>query len=77
MSTLLERVDIDRISAEARQVQIGRTLLTLMAAVLYVVGWITAKVLIGIWIVAAWTFTAVRLGWQDAWSAHRRRPQAA
>lgn len=86
MASLLDRVDIDRISKEAREIRIGRTLLTLIAALLYVVGWTAAKVVI-VMLVAlrvlavalAWTFAATRLGWQDAWasSARRRQPRPA
>lgn len=59
-------LDIGRISEEARQVQFSRGLLTIIAAVLYAVGWITRKVFVALWLVAAWSWTALRLGWQEA-----------
>lgn len=72
MQQLAERFDVDRISAEARQVELGRSLLTILAAVLYALGWLLAKVVIVLWLIVAWTFTAIRLGWRDAWATHAR-----
>ncbi len=59
-------LDIGRISEEAQRVNFTRGLLTLIAAVLYAAGWITRKVFVARWLVAAWSWTAVRLGWQEA-----------
>jgi hypothetical protein len=62
MATVLERVPVDRISAEARQVQLGRTLLTLLAGFFYVLGWLAGKAIGGL----AWCAAAVKVGWQEA-----------
>lgn len=64
--TLLERVPVERISAEARQVDVGHTVLTLLAAVLYGIGWLAGKVLGTIWLAIAWSATAVKVGWTEA-----------
>lgn len=55
-----------RITTEARDVRFGRTALTLIAAVLFAVGWIAGKVLGGIWLALAWSATAVKVGWVEA-----------
>lgn len=65
-TTLIDRVPVDRITAEARNIHAGRALLTLVAAVLFAVGWITAKVFIVTWAAIAWGAAAVKIGWQDA-----------
>lgn len=67
--TRLDR--LDRINAEARDVEIGRAVLTAVAAVLFAIGWLAAKVVGVVWLSIAWSATAVRLGWSEA-----RAPQA-
>jgi hypothetical protein len=57
---------LDRITAEARDVEIGRAILTLIAAVLFAIGWVAAKVVGVVWLSLAWSATAVRLGWSEA-----------
>ncbi len=59
-------LDIGRISDEARQIQFSRGLLTLIAAVLYAIGWTARKVFVVLWLVFAWSWAAVRLGWREA-----------
>lgn len=66
MDTLFDRSRVDRITTEAREVEIGRTLLTLIAGLLFAVGWIAAKTVGVIWLALAWSATAVRLGWSEA-----------
>lgn len=63
---LLERVPLDRITTEAKQVRPGRTFLLAVAGLLYAVGWVTAKAFGLMWLAAAWTGTAVKVGWSDA-----------
>lgn len=66
MTAVLDRVPVQRISDEAREVRFGRTVLTVIAALFYAVGWLVAK----LWLALAWCATAVKVGWQEA-----RRPQ--
>lgn len=68
----LEQVPLQRITAEARQVHFGRTVLTIMAGLLFGLGWLVAKTLGGIWLALAWSVTAVRLGWAEARSSTAR-----
>lgn len=65
-TTISERVPVARITAEARNVQFAHTALTLVAAVLYGIGWAAGKVLGAVWLVLAWSATAVKVGWQEA-----------
>lgn len=66
MFDALDRIPVDRITSEARQVSFGRTLLTIVAAVLFGIGWVVAKSFGAVWFVLAWCATAVRLGWSQA-----------
>jgi len=48
-----------------------RVLLTVVAAVLYAVGWLAGKV----WLVLTWIAAAVRVGFQDASRPKERRAE--
>lgn len=63
---VLDRAPVERITAEARQVQFFRTLLTLIAGILYGIGWLAGKVLGALWLAVVWSFTAVKVGWVEA-----------
>jgi hypothetical protein len=67
-------LDLTRVSAEAREIRFGRVFLTALAALFYGVGWTTRKVLGGLWLAVAWSWTAVRLGWQEAAPKPSRTP---
>ena len=69
---VLERVPFDQITEQARQVQFTRTVLTVLAGLLYAVGWLSAKTLGGLWLALAWSVTAVRVGWVEARSSTPR-----
>lgn len=66
MAHLLEQVPVGRITEEARQVRFGLVVLTVIAGLLYALGWLVAKAFTGAWFVAAWLGTAVKVGWVDA-----------
>lgn len=61
MATVLSRVPVDEITAEARQSHPGRTLLTVIAAVFYLIGWLAGRTVLAV----AWCATAVKVGWQE------------
>lgn len=63
---MLERIDLDRIDAEARQVHLGRVLLTVLGAVFYVIGWVIGAAVTAF----VWSYAAAKVGYQDA-----RNPQ--
>lgn len=62
----VDRVPVERITAEAKQVSFWRSVLRLLAAVLFGLGWLTAKAFAVLWLAGVWSVTAVRLGWQEA-----------
>jgi hypothetical protein len=69
MTVSLDRVPVDRISSEAREVRFGVTVLTLIAAVLYGLGWVLGKAFVVTWHALVWSWTAIRLGWIEAQDA--------
>jgi len=71
LTTLAERVPLDRIERRARQAHPGRVLLTVIAAVLFGLGWLAYKACAVTWLAAAWCGSAVIEGWQTAKSGRR------
>jgi len=69
---VLDSIPIDRINREAREVDAGRALLTVLAAVLFAVGWLAAKTVGVVWLTLAWSATAVKVGWREGRSPQRR-----
>jgi hypothetical protein len=61
MAVTLERVPLSDLSAQARDVRFGETLLRVIAFLLICVG----RVLGYAWLVPVWCFLAVRTGWRD------------
>jgi len=59
---ILDRVPLDRISAEARQVRLGRAVLTLLVGVFWLLGWLAGMVSVGIGFACA----AAKTGYTDA-----------
>ena len=72
MTSLTERIPLDQITAQARQVRFSRTLLTVIAALLFGLGWLVAKAFGVLWLAVAWSATAVKVGWQEGRAAHGR-----
>lgn len=66
MASTTHRVPVERITAEARAVHPAHALLTLVAAVLYGIGWLAGKILGALWLAVVWSFTAVKVGWVEA-----------
>ena len=69
--TLLARVPVERIDEQARRVEFARTVLTILAGLFWLVGWLAGKSLGLIWLGLAWSAAAVRVGWSDARSPRR------
>lgn len=65
MATVLSRVPVDEISAEARQMRPGRAVLTVIAALFFGLGWLAAKLVTGTWLALTWSAAAVKVGWQE------------
>lgn len=62
LDQLLDSDRVDEISRQARQVDVGRVLLTLIAAVFYVIGWTAGKAVLAV----VWCAVAVKVGFQEA-----------
>jgi len=60
VTTIAERVQVDQIARQARDVRFGRVLLTVLAAFFFSIGWATGRFFLGV----AWCAVAVRVGWQ-------------
>lgn len=68
-ASLLERVPVDGITAQARQVRFWRTIGNVLAFLLIGAGFIAARILGGVWLGTAWCAVAVRQGWREGRSA--------
>ena len=66
MVTTFEHVSVDDITRQAREIKLGRTLLTWIGALLFAVGWVVRKTVMVVWLACAWGFVAVREGWREA-----------
>ena len=70
MTAVLDRFPVEEITREAREIHLGRTLLTWVAALLFGLGWLAFKVVAVLWLAAAWVFVATRTGWRAAKVGH-------
>lgn len=78
MTTAQHQIRLDAINIKARQVRFGRTVLTVIAAVLWAVGYVSHKGIGGtlygagwfagkvVWPALVWVGLAVQVGWVDA-----------
>ena len=73
MTAVLDRVPVDEITAQARQVRFWRTVLTVIAGALYGLGWVTARAFAIVWLAASWCWVAVREGWRASRGPSRGR----
>ena len=76
-TSALDRIPVDDITAKARDVRPGRTALTVVAAVLFGVGWLTARVFSVLWLAFTWSWVAVREGWRASHGPSRSQQIAA
>lgn len=65
MAVWVDRVPVERITREAREIRFWRTVLTLLAGLLFGLGWLAAKAFTLLWLAAVWSATAVKVGWQE------------
>jgi hypothetical protein len=68
---MLARIPLERIDEQARRAEFRRTVLTLLAGLLWLIGWLAGKSLGLLWLALAWSAAAVRIGWSDAHSPRR------
>ena len=62
VTQLLDRVPVDRIQAEARQVHLGRALLTLLVGVFWLLGWLVGKATLAV----GFAYAAAKIGFLEA-----------
>ena len=60
MTAITQQLQLDEITAQARQVRFGQVLLTVLAAVFFGLGWAVGRFFLAL----AWCAVAVKLGWQ-------------
>ena len=77
MTTWLDTIPVDEITGQAKAAKPGRTALTVVAAVLFGLGWCAARLFAVLWLAVTWAFTAVRVGWQAAHGPSRAARLAA
>ena len=72
--TVLDRVPVRAITARAERVHPGKVALgwltavaTALAGLLYLLGWVPAKAVRGLWLALAFAGAALAEGWTDAW----------
>jgi hypothetical protein len=68
---ILDRVPLDRIEGEARQVHLGRALLTLLVGLFWALGWLAGKATLAI----GFAYVAAKTGFQDARTQAGRPPR--
>lgn len=71
LDDVLQRVPVEQINRQAREVHFWRTVLLVLAGVLFGVGWLAAKGFAVLWLAVAWTATAVKLGWAAGRASRR------
>jgi len=64
--TTFEHVSVEDITRQAREIKLGRTLLTWIGVLLFALGWILRKTVTVLWLAGAWVFVAIREGWREA-----------
>jgi hypothetical protein len=57
----------DQVRAEARRVDPAKALLTVLALVPFLLGWLAAQTVRAVWAVLSWTWAAVVVGWRTAY----------
>jgi uncharacterized membrane protein YedE/YeeE len=66
LTSVTERVPLERISRRAHAARPGRTVLAVVALVLFGLGWVAFKACAVAWLALAWSGSAVIEGWQSA-----------
>jgi len=69
---LADRLPLERIQSEARQVDLGRTLLTLLVGFFWLLGWLAGKLTLGI----GFAYAATKVGYAEARAPTKAGPRA-
>ena len=68
VTAVLDRIPVEKITADAKKVDAGRAVLALIALIPFLIGWIVGKLVLAV----AWVGLAVKAGWLEA-----RRPKTS
>lgn len=68
--SLLDRMPVERITAQARDVRVGPVVLSIVASVFFAIGWLAFKVCALAWLAVVWCAVATREGWREAQVSH-------
>jgi uncharacterized membrane protein YedE/YeeE len=71
LTSLTERISLDRIEQRARHARPGRAVLVVIASLLFGLGWAACKACALAWLAVAWCGSAVIEGWQTAKAGQR------
>jgi uncharacterized membrane protein YedE/YeeE len=63
LTSLTERIPLDRIEARARHARPGRAVLVVIASLLFGLGWAACKACAVAWLALAWCGSALAEGW--------------
>jgi hypothetical protein len=66
LTSVTERIPLDRIERRARHARPGRAVLVVIASVLFGLGWLACRACVLAWLAAAWCGSAVAEGWISA-----------
>jgi uncharacterized membrane protein YedE/YeeE len=73
VTSITSRVPVDRISQRAQAARPGRTVLAVVAGLLFGLGWLAFRACALAWLALAWCGSAVIEGWQEARKAETVR----
>jgi uncharacterized membrane protein YedE/YeeE len=71
LTSVAERIPLDRIEHRARHARPGRAVLVVVASLLFGLGWLACKACALSWLALAWCGSAVIEGWQSAKAGQR------
>lgn len=57
----------EQVRAEARRIDPAKVLLTVLALLPFLLGWLAAQTVRACWAVVSWTWAAVVVGWRTAY----------
>lgn len=66
VTELLERVPVDDITETAHRITPGRTVAALAGGLFFLIGWLSAFIIGGLWFCCKWVFSAALVGWKTA-----------
>ena len=62
MTAVLDRIPVEQITADAKKVDVGKAVLSLLALIPFVLGWLAGALSVSV----AWVCLAAKAGWRDA-----------